>query len=219
MERDQTIETMQESGQTGRQSPHSVQCSRSIRNCSSSSVMQFSGTDDRLGPFFGGVTPPSAGLKGTVEPVKKTIQSWRHFNGCPANAAEMTRVGNAVMERHAPCSNGTEVVLWTLRGGGHTWPGGRVVPNVELLGLGEMGAINRDINASDLMWEFFMVDCHLNPLEHINLWHDDEGKLVGYAILGEDPSFDCQVLPEYEWHGIEVEALAWAQGRLAELRG
>ncbi len=43
--------------------------------------------------------------------------------------------------------------------------------------------------------------------------------LVGYAILGEDPSFDCQVAPEYEWRGIETEALAWAETRLAELRG
>ena len=44
-----------------------------------------------------------------------------------------------------------------------------------------------------------------------------EGKLVGYAILGEDPSFDCQVLPEYEGHGIELEAFAWAEKCLTEL--
>jgi ribosomal protein S18 acetylase RimI-like enzyme len=41
---------------------------------------------------------------------------------------------------------------------------------------------------------------------------------VGYAILGEDPSFDCQVLPDYAWQGIEEEALAWAETRIAELR-
>jgi hypothetical protein len=28
----------------------------------------------------------------------------------------------------------------------------------------------------------------------------------------------CPVLPEYEWSGIETEALAWAQTRLAQLR-
>jgi ribosomal protein S18 acetylase RimI-like enzyme len=63
-----------------------------------------------------------------------------------------------------------------------------------------------------------MVACHLNPQEHIRLWHDDEGKLVGYAVLGEDPSFDWQVLPEYEWSGIETEAMAWAETFLTELR-
>ena len=70
----------------------------------------------------------------------------------------------------------------------------------------------------DLMWGFFMIACHLNPQEHIRLWHNDEGKLVGYALLGEDPSFDWQVLPEYEWSGIETEAMDWAETCLAELR-
>jgi ribosomal protein S18 acetylase RimI-like enzyme len=69
----------------------------------------------------------------------------------------------------------------------------------------------------DLVFWFFMVACHLNPEKHIRLWHDEE-KLVGYAMLGEDPSFDWQVLPEYEWCGIESEAMDWAETRLAELR-
>jgi ribosomal protein S18 acetylase RimI-like enzyme len=70
----------------------------------------------------------------------------------------------------------------------------------------------------DLSWGFFVLSCHLNPREHIRLWHDGAGRLVGYAMLGEDPSFDCQVLPEHEWSGIENEALDWAEARLAGLR-
>jgi ribosomal protein S18 acetylase RimI-like enzyme len=73
-------------------------------------------------------------------------------------------------------------------------------------------------HVGELLFAFFMVSCHLNPQEHIRLWHDDEGKLVGYAVLGEDPSFDCQVLPEYAWSGIETEAMVWAETRLTELR-
>jgi len=73
-------------------------------------------------------------------------------------------------------------------------------------------------HVGELAWGFFMVACHLNLQEHIRLWHGDQDKLVGYAILGEDPSFDCQVLPEYEWSGIETEALAWVETRLTELR-
>jgi len=73
-------------------------------------------------------------------------------------------------------------------------------------------------HVGELMWGFFMVTCHLNPQEYIRLWHDHPGKLVAYAILGEDPSFDCQVLPEYEWSGIETDAMAWAETRLTELR-
>jgi ribosomal protein S18 acetylase RimI-like enzyme len=73
-------------------------------------------------------------------------------------------------------------------------------------------------HVGELMWGFFMVACHLSPQQHIRLWHDAKGKLAGYAILGEDPSFDWQVLPEVEWSGIEAEAMVWAERRLAELR-
>ncbi len=70
----------------------------------------------------------------------------------------------------------------------------------------------------DLMWCFFLVTCHLDPQQYIRLWHDPAGRLVGYAILSEDPNLNCQVLPEYGEAGIEAEALAWAETRLAELR-
>jgi mycothiol synthase len=72
-------------------------------------------------------------------------------------------------------------------------------------------------HVGELLFNFWMVACHLNPKEHIRLWHDGD-KLVGYAILGEDPAFDVQVLPEYEWRGIETEAIGWTERRLAELR-
>ncbi len=72
-------------------------------------------------------------------------------------------------------------------------------------------------HVGELAFNYFMVVCHLSPQEHIRLWHDG-GKLVAFAILGEDPAFDCQVLPGYEWSGIEMEALQWAETRLTELR-
>jgi ribosomal protein S18 acetylase RimI-like enzyme len=73
-------------------------------------------------------------------------------------------------------------------------------------------------HVGELAFSFFMVACHLHPPDHVRLWHTPRGKLAGYAILGEDPAFDWQVLPEYEWSGIEAEAMAWAEARLAELR-
>jgi len=73
-------------------------------------------------------------------------------------------------------------------------------------------------HVGELLFNYFMVLCHLDPCKHIRLWHDQSGRLVGYSILGEDPSFDWQVLPEFEWTGIEAEAFAWADDRLGELR-
>ena len=72
-------------------------------------------------------------------------------------------------------------------------------------------------HVGELIWDFFMVDCHLTPQKTIRLWHNPAGKLVGYAILGEDPSFNCQVAPEYVGAGIEAEALAWAERQLGDL--
>jgi GNAT superfamily N-acetyltransferase len=69
----------------------------------------------------------------------------------------------------------------------------------------------------DLDFWFFMVLYHLDPHEFIRLWHA-EGRLVAYAILGEDPSFDCQVLPEYEQCSVQEQALAWAESRIISLR-
>jgi mycothiol synthase len=73
-------------------------------------------------------------------------------------------------------------------------------------------------HVGELMWNFFMVLIHLDPCRHIRLWYTDQNRLVAYAILGEDPSFDWQVLPEYEWCGIELQAIEWADSLLEELR-
>ncbi len=75
----------------------------------------------------------------------------------------------------------------------------------------------RYAHVGELLFNFFMVECHLDPREFIRLWHDG-GKLAGYVILGEDPSVDLQVLPEYEGRGIESAALDWVEARLVELR-
>jgi polyhydroxybutyrate depolymerase len=62
------------------------------------------------------------------------------------------RIGNAVKKRYAWSKTGAQVVLWTLEDGGHTWPGGQLLPS-EI--TAEAGNINTDISASPLMWEFF----------------------------------------------------------------
>jgi polyhydroxybutyrate depolymerase len=49
---------------------------------------------------------------------------------------------------YSPCSASTEVELLKVIGGGHTWPGTSSL-------LGGVGTINRDINASGEIWNFF----------------------------------------------------------------
>lgn len=119
------------------------------------SVMQFAGLEDGIAPYEGGKGPSRAAVQAVSPPVRETIKSWAEFNGCPPEPAEVKRIGKAVMNRYGPCQADSEVILWTLEDGGHAWPGGNMFPGVELLGLGELGEVNRDIHASDLMWKFF----------------------------------------------------------------
>jgi polyhydroxybutyrate depolymerase len=42
------------------------------------------------------------------------------------------------------------VILYTVEGGGHTWPGGKPLPEWIV------GRTTNEINASRVMWEFFM---------------------------------------------------------------
>ena len=72
-------------------------------------------------------------------------------------------------------------------------------------------------HVGELLFNFFIVACHLDPTETIRLWYAGD-ELVGYAILGEDPSIDFHVLPEYGWRGIEAEAMAWAKTKGSGLR-
>ncbi len=118
----------------------------------SMAIMHFAGKKDTVCPYDGGdpqyFTPE---LQTSLKPVTETIKSWVDFNGC-SEKPEVKRTGKAVMERYSNCKDNVEVVLWTLEDGGHTWPGGNVVPAAEKLGL---GPINQDIFASDIIWEFF----------------------------------------------------------------
>ena len=115
------------------------------------SIMQFAGKKDTIGPYDGGSPHFTAELRTSLKPVTETIKTWVDFNGCSAEP-EVKRIGRAVMKRYSQRKGDAEVVLWTLEDGGHTWPGGQVVPAAEKFGLGN---INRDISASDLIWEFF----------------------------------------------------------------
>lgn len=121
------------------------------------SIMQFAGRADEYSPYEGGVPSEGKGLfknrfRTRVEPVENVIRSWVEFNHCPSQPAAVKRVGKAVRTQYGPCRAGSEVVLWTLEDGGHTWPGGQVFPAEIKAGVGK---VNRDIVATELMWAFF----------------------------------------------------------------
>jgi polyhydroxybutyrate depolymerase len=116
-------------------------------------VMHFHGTSDEFAPFKGGKGTKS--LSGTeFYSVEHSIGAWVNANGCkdepitvelPDKAKDGTKVTRIA---YGGGKDGTEVVLITIEGGGHTWPGRE--PAIKVL-----GKATKNVSANDLMWEFF----------------------------------------------------------------
>jgi len=115
-------------------------------------VMQFHGTADTFVPWNGPNerTPRFV----TFKSVPETIAMWVKADGCPEEPVvrvEPDKAGDGtkvVRATYGPGKDGAEVVLFTIEGGGHTWPGGETLFRF-------LGKTTRNISANDLMWEFF----------------------------------------------------------------
>lgn len=105
-------------------------------------VIGFHGTNDSVVSFSG-----REALR--LPPVLDWLAFWADHNGCDPEP-EISQISDEVTEiRYLDCE--VDVVLYEIAGGGHTWPGG------EIVGAGGdlIGYVTMDINASELMWEFF----------------------------------------------------------------
>lgn len=117
-------------------------------------VMHIHGTDDRFLSYEGGPGPNSVS-KVDFYSVDHTIAAWVKANGCkpepkveelPDTSEDGCRVQRITYEARE--KGGAGVVLIRIENGGHTWPGGPVSPAF-------LGTLCRDVNANDLMWDFF----------------------------------------------------------------
>ncbi|NBV45380.1 MAG: polyhydroxybutyrate depolymerase [Planctomycetia bacterium] len=114
-------------------------------------VIHFHGTKDAIVPFdrSKGRQPPFMRLQDVAE----SVRTWVELNGCERLAATETLspAGSdltVTRATHGRGRDGSEVVLVTIEGGGHTWPGQK--PPV-----GFIGKSVDTVSANDLMWEFF----------------------------------------------------------------
>lgn len=115
-------------------------------------VLHIHGTDDRLVLYNGPDEGTPANIK--FDSVDETIETWTRINGCldPPVIEVLSRGGEDLEIRRAaygPGTNGAEVVLYTIEGGGHTWPG----RPARAFFLGETA---KNLSANDVIWEFFL---------------------------------------------------------------
>ncbi|MCL4394111.1 MAG: prolyl oligopeptidase family serine peptidase [Chloroflexi bacterium] len=93
------------------------------------SVVTFHGTADQNVPYDGGAPTKQVDPHSRVDQsVAYAMSFWTERDGCAA-PPDREQSGSIIHEQYAGCSNGTSVVLYTIVGGGHAWPGGdRVSP-------------------------------------------------------------------------------------------
>ena len=121
------------------------------------SLVAFQGTADPLIPYEGG---NAAVRRGLVLSATRSAALFAQVGVCatppstsalPDTATDGTRVRRTA---YTGCRDGGEVVLYTIEGGGHTWPGGPPVGRL-------VGRVSRDIDATRTMLDFF--DAHPRP--------------------------------------------------------
>jgi polyhydroxybutyrate depolymerase len=121
------------------------------------SVMMINGTDDHLVLYNGGRVGGPFVAQGDSIPVAQTFSIWAKSDGC-AQTPRTAKVPDAdpndgtttAIQVFDGCRNGTSVQLYTVTGGGHTWPGGPQYLPPAIVGL-----VSRDFDASEAMWQFF----------------------------------------------------------------
>lgn len=124
------------------------------------SIMLVNGTQDPLVPFNGGhVRVTKWGRsRGKILSTLETVEHFHQSNDCTHLAETFTLAdkepedGTRVeLKKYSGGKDNAEVVLVTIIGGGHTWPGG-----MQYFSPQRVGKLCKDINASEMILAFFM---------------------------------------------------------------
>lgn len=109
-------------------------------------LIAFHGTADTIVPYFGGASRMSD-IHFSIVP--DWISAWATKNGCVLPPVALSSSGDVSGVRFTQCGRNMEVVFYSILGGGHAWPGGEPLPEWIV------GQTTQQINATELMWQFF----------------------------------------------------------------
>jgi polyhydroxybutyrate depolymerase len=140
--------------------PLSAEQAQSCRPARPLSILVMNCTADATFPYEGGRTagPPGQDF-GRVLSAEATAERWRSWNGCRGeperyvlpdrDPGDGTRIH---LQASRGCAGDTEVLLYTVQGGGHTLPGHG--------GGGRAGLSSRDADGAALIWAFLRRHQH-----------------------------------------------------------
>lgn len=121
------------------------------------SILVMNGTADPIVPWRGGEMRSGFRRLGKLLSTEDTIEYWAEKNGCSdapirKDLADKDPGDGTVVRRetYQNCRAGSQIVLYKIDRGGHTWPGGR-----QYRPEPEIGKVSRDIAAEVEIWSFF----------------------------------------------------------------
>ena len=116
-------------------------------------LLMLNGTSDPIIHYGGGSVKGSAF---STLPVQKSAETWAKLAGCTPKPTHSTlpphdkRGMKTKVDTHGECREGSEVALYTIEGGGNTWPGGD-----QFMPESEVGKTSTDLDADEVIWKFF----------------------------------------------------------------
>ena len=111
-------------------------------------MIAFHGTADPIVPYEGGTTSKSP-TRMPFPSVRKWTANWAARNRCGAEAVESAVAAHVSRLEYTKCADDATVVLYTVDGGGHSWPGGRPIAEWWV------GPTSHEVDATGVMWAFF----------------------------------------------------------------
>ncbi len=128
------------------------------RECNPSTptpMVFFNGTNDEQVPYGPGIPSLTRDLLGVgALGAQDAAQYWADINGCTGAAersnppAPVTDGTSIQLDRYLTCPSNRGAAIYTIIGGGHTWPG--VLDFVPVAGI-----TTQNLRANRAMWEFF----------------------------------------------------------------
>jgi len=110
-------------------------------------VIAFHGTADPVCPYNGGWSKLAGG---TFPSVPGFMANWSRRNRCGPNPIESAVAADVTRLQYTDCADDAGVVLYTIKGEGHQWPGGKRVAAQWMI-----GRYSHSIDATRQMWAFF----------------------------------------------------------------
>jgi polyhydroxybutyrate depolymerase len=126
-------------------------------------IVVMNGTKDYAIPYDGGKLEIGGKVRADVISTDEYMEFWAEHNNCSGSKpvvhlpdSEPDDGTTVSVLEFTGCDNGGKVILYAIHGGGHTWPGGQDETFVTRLMEHFVGETSHEINAIDVMWDFFM---------------------------------------------------------------